>query len=116
MEQVHHSLNIVFPQNEHSQVLATTGFGCSTVVLPALFLVDPLTGLDVRSTTALERVLLLISVLLLAARMMGKALLALGGRSGSHASQARKADGLCSVQVSHDQSSTSGEASVILGF
>src|SRR6478609_2492413 len=105
MEHVHHSLNMVFPQNEHSQVLATAGCGCSRVVLPTLFLVDPLTGLDVRSTTALER-LLLFWVLPLLASLMANSLLALGGRSVPQASQARKANGLCRVQASHAQTPT----------
>ena len=67
-EHVHHSLSMVFPQNEHSQVAATgrDGSWVVVVVLPALFLIEPLIGLDVRSTTALVRLLLLLLLPLLA--------------------------------------------------
>ena len=65
-EHVHHSLSIVFPQAIHSQVAGTGRDGIWVVVLlPTRFLAAPLIGLDVRSITALVRLLVVVVVLLL---------------------------------------------------
>jgi hypothetical protein len=99
LEQVHHSRYISFPQKEHCHVVFTGGAGIDVAGDPVRFFEVP--GLVVKSTTALERfVLLLFAIFVAISRLF------FADRSIPHASQLRYDAGLWSVQISQAQTAS----------
>lgn len=105
---------MVLPQNEHCHVDDTAGAGapfCNEPPVPLFFKSDgPLAGLEVRSTIDPAR------LLLLAAAFVASSRLILVERSVPQASQVRKEAGLCRVQTSQAQTSSSVASGAKGGF